>query len=163
MDFASSYLGGLRALVGSRPLIAVGVRVLVEDDAGRFLIVRRTDNGQWALPAGAMELGESLMDAIHREAHEEANVTLRAVRPFGLSSDPSVERHTYPNGDVIQSVSLLAHARLAGGVVGSNDGEACEFRFCGIDEIDEASFVRTEYPTFRHWRRYRETGEFQFV
>lgn len=163
MDFAQSYLGSLRALVGNRPLLAVGVRVLIEDQQGKFLIIRRSDSGDWGLPGGSMELGESLMDAIHREALEEANVTLRSVKPFGLSSDPAVERHTYPNGDVIQNVSLLAHGFIEHGEVASNDGEAFDFRFCSEEEIDAASFVKTEYPTFGHWRKFNETKEFQFV
>ena len=110
-----------------------------------------------------MELGESLMDAIHREAFEEANVTLRSVKAFGISSNPTVERHTYPNGDVVQNVSLLAHAFAQHGEVGSNDGEAFDFQFCAVGEIDEVNFVKTEFPAFRHWRSFNETNEFQFV
>jgi 8-oxo-dGTP pyrophosphatase MutT (NUDIX family) len=162
LNFAHSYLGSLRALVGNRPLLSVGVRVLIEDQ-GKFLIIRRSDSGNWGLPGGSMELGESLMDAIHREAFEEANVTLRSVKAFGLSSDPIVERHTYPNGDIVQNVSLLAHAFVEHGEIASNDGEAFDFRFCPEEDINEASFVRTEFPTFGHWRKFRETSEFQFV
>jgi len=110
-----------------------------------------------------MELGESLMDAIHREAFEETNLTLRAVRAFGLSSDPDVERHIYPNGDIVQNVSLLAHALVDTGEPASNDGEAFEFRFVSAEEVDEDTFVKTEYPTFGHWKKFSETGEFQFV
>lgn len=163
LDFAQSYLGGLRALVGKRPLISIGVRVLVEDANGRFLIIRRADDGKWGLPGGSMELGESLLDAAHREAHEEANVTLADVQAFGISSDPVVERHIYPNGDEVQSVSLLTHAFLAGGEPASNDGEAVDFRFCMPEEIDEQSFIRTEWPTFGHWQRFMQTGRFQLV
>lgn len=163
LDFAHSYLGGLRAVVGKRPLISVGVRVLVEDREGRFLLIRRSDDGKWCIPGGSMELGESLIDAVHREAFEEANVTLADVRAFGLSSDPVAERHIYPNGDEVQSVSLLTHARLAGGEPASNDGEATAFRFCRAEEVDEATFVRTEFPTFRHWRAFVQTGQFQLV
>ncbi|MGL5009281.1 MAG: NUDIX domain-containing protein [Paracoccaceae bacterium] len=163
MSFADSYLGGLRKLVGPRPLIAVGARVLIEDGAGRFLIIRRSDTGQWGLPGGSMELGEDLLAVVHREAFEEANVTLRDVTAFGLSSDPVIERHVYPNGDVVQNVSLLAHGFIAEGPVRANDGEATDFRFVFIDEIDEMRFAKTEYPTFGHWRRYVETGRFQLV
>ena len=110
-----------------------------------------------------MELGESLLDAVHREAFEEANVTLHSVQPFGLSSNPVIERHVYPNGDIIQNISLLAHAYLKQGDVASNDGEASDFRFCAENQIDEASFVETEFRTFAHWRRFQETNEFQIV
>ncbi|WP_337268795.1 NUDIX domain-containing protein [Oryzifoliimicrobium ureilyticus] len=163
MSFADSYLGTLRAVVGHRPLLSVAVRVLVEDDQGRFLLVRRTDDGRWGLPAGAMELGESLSDAIHREAFEEANVTLRKVTPFGISSDPIRERHVYPNGDIVQNVALLAHAYLHTGSPASNDGETSDFRFVTEDQIDADSFAGNEFQTFRLWRQFQETKEFVFV
>ena len=163
MSFSDSYLGRLRAAMGSVPLISVGVRVLVENGDGAFLLIKRSDDGKWGLPGGAMELGESLLDAVHREAFEEANVTLRSVTPFALSSDPVIERHTYPNGDVAQYVSMIAHGYADGGDLKSNDGEAIDFRFSAVDDIDTASFVATELPVFGYWRRFRETGQFQIV
>ncbi|GAB4262051.1 MAG: NUDIX hydrolase [Pararhodobacter sp.] len=163
MSFAESYIGQLRAVLGSRPLLMIGVRVLVEDDAGRVLILKRRDSGEWGLPAGSMELGESLMQTIHREVHEEANLTLSDVTVFGISSDPVIESHTYPNGDQVQSVVVLAHARMAGGALGANDGEATGFRFVDPDSVRPEGFTPPEYPTFGHYRRWRETGVFQFV
>lgn len=163
MSFAESYLGQLRALVGNRPLLTVGVRVVIEDAAGRILILRRSDTGDWGLPAGAMELGESLMDAIHREAHEETNARIEAVEVFGISSHPETESFTYPNGDRIQNVSILAHARLvAGEALAANDGEAEAFRFAALDEIARDGFTRPEYPSLLAFGRWRAGGGFQF-
>jgi len=162
MSFAESYLGQLRAAVGNRRLLVIGVRVLIEDDAGRILILKRSDSGDWGLPAGALELGESLTDAIHREVLEETNVRLARVRVFGISSNPETERYTYPNGDRIQNVSILTHARPDGGELASNDGEAEAFRFAAPDEIDPATFSRPEWPSVLAFARWRETGEFQF-
>ncbi|MFN4101362.1 MAG: NUDIX domain-containing protein [Pararhodobacter sp.] len=162
MSFAESYLGQLRAAVGDRRLLVIGVRVLIEDEAGRVLILKRSDTGDWGLPAGAMELDESLTDAIHREVLEETNLRLAGVSVFGISSNPETERYTYPNGDRIQNVSILARARHDGGALGSNDGEADDFRFMAVKEIDEASFSRPEWPSVLAFARWRETGEFQF-
>jgi ADP-ribose pyrophosphatase YjhB (NUDIX family) len=163
VSFGDSTLGRLRAVVGSVPLLVVGVRLLIEDAEGRFLILRRADDGLWGLPSGIMELGESIMDAARREAREETNAELRSLTPFGLSSDPVRERHVYPNGDVTQSVCLLAHARLAPGPLHPNDGEATAFRLAKVSEIDPDTFSAQEYPTFGHWRRWCETGQFQVV
>lgn len=163
MSFADSYLGQLRQALGSRPLIAVGIRLLVEDHQGRFLNIRRADSLEWGLPGGAMELGESLMEAAHREAMEEANLTLVAPQAFGLSSDPTIEHHTYPNGDVLQNVSLLIHARPGPDAPAANDGEALGFRYIAPAQIDPESFVTTEYPTFAHYARFRQSGQFQIV
>jgi ADP-ribose pyrophosphatase YjhB (NUDIX family) len=163
LSFSESYLGQLRALTGPIPLLAVGARVLIEDDAGRFLIIRRADSGDWGLPGGSMEIGESLMDVVFREAREEANAALRDVTAFGLSSNPRIENHIYPNGDQVQNISLLAHGYLANDDYAPADGEATEVAFARFDDIDEASFVATEYPTFRHWQAFKATGRFQIV
>ena len=163
MGFADSYLGRLRAAMGSAALLSIGVRVLVEDDRGRFLILKRSDGAGWGLPGGGMEPGESLLDTAHRESFEEANVRLGCLTPFALSSDPARERYTYPNGDEVQFVSLMVHGTFAGGSLASNDGEALAFRFMAEDEIDMTTLVAPERPVFGLWRRYRETGAFQVV
>src|SRR5579872_3039972 len=43
------------------------VNVVVTDDAGRILLIRHTDNGNWAVPGGAIDLGESMIDSAIRE------------------------------------------------------------------------------------------------
>ena len=43
------------------------VNVVVVNDAGAILLIRRTDNGNWAVPGGAVDLGESVAQAAVRE------------------------------------------------------------------------------------------------
>jgi ADP-ribose pyrophosphatase YjhB (NUDIX family) len=40
-----------------------GGSALVVDDYGRVLLQRRTDSGNWALPGGTMDIGETLRTA----------------------------------------------------------------------------------------------------
>jgi ADP-ribose pyrophosphatase YjhB (NUDIX family) len=46
------------------------VNVVVVNDAGEILLIRRTDNGNWALPGDAIDLGESVAQAAVRETLE---------------------------------------------------------------------------------------------
>ena len=46
------------------------VTAAVRDDAGRLLLIHKIDNDFWALPGGAMELGETVADAAIREVTE---------------------------------------------------------------------------------------------
>lgn len=62
IQWEHSYMGQLRKLVGHRLLIAPGVRAIIQERAGRTLLIRRSDNGVWAMPAGGLEPGESAMD-----------------------------------------------------------------------------------------------------
>jgi 8-oxo-dGTP pyrophosphatase MutT (NUDIX family) len=96
-----SYLGRLRALVGDdEVLLFVGARCVVRDDAGRVLLIRRVDNGEWALPAGALEVGESVAQNAAREVFEETGLTATGLTVIGLYTGAKYLRtnqwgHTY--------------------------------------------------------------------
>ena len=49
----------LRAPVFSRPTPAVAGDAAVIDDKGQILLIQRADNGKWAMPGGAFEVGET--------------------------------------------------------------------------------------------------------
>jgi 8-oxo-dGTP diphosphatase len=56
---------------------------------GRLVLIRRGDTGQWALPGGTLEWGETLRGLLPRELEEEAGVTvLEAGSLLGVYSDP---------------------------------------------------------------------------
>lgn len=63
-----------------RPIVGVGA-VIVDARARRVLLVRRGAPprvGQWSLPGGAVEVGETLRAATEREALEETNLVVDA-------------------------------------------------------------------------------------
>jgi ADP-ribose pyrophosphatase YjhB (NUDIX family) len=48
--------------------------VVVSNSAGEVLLIRRSDNDNWAVPGGAIDLGESLVQAAVRETREETGL-----------------------------------------------------------------------------------------
>ena len=80
-------LGDLRAA-------AVAVVIAADNDEGSVLLTRRASSlrahsGQWALPGGRMDLGESAEDAALRELREEVNIELPNTSVLGLLDDYS--------------------------------------------------------------------------
>ena len=57
---------------------------VIIDDQERLLLIRRADNGLWAMPGGALEVGETPAEGVVREALEEAGVYSEAVGLVGI-------------------------------------------------------------------------------
>lgn len=63
----------------------VGVRLLAVKE-GAVLLVKHTYLDGWYLPGGGVQAGETLRDAVKREAAEEAGAGLQDLRLFGVYS-----------------------------------------------------------------------------
>jgi len=82
---------------------------------GEILMIRRTDNGNWAIPGGGMDLGETITDSAVRETREETGITCEITGLVGIYSNP---RHVIlytSNGEVRQEFSIVFTARPTGG------------------------------------------------
>ena len=86
----------LRAAVFNRPTpFSTGDGAVIDND-GRILLIRRADNGMWALPGGALEVGETPAAGTVREVLEETGVSCEAVKMVGVFDSRlcgSVTRH----------------------------------------------------------------------
>jgi len=68
----------------------VGVGVIIRDNNGRILLLKRKGAhgaGEWSLPGGHHELGETFLDTCSREAKEETNLVIDGVRKIGFTND----------------------------------------------------------------------------
>ena len=63
---------------------AVGIDAAVFGADGTILLVRRRDNGRWAMPGGLAEIGQTPAEAVLRELWEEAGLRGRVTRLLGV-------------------------------------------------------------------------------
>ncbi len=157
-SFEESYLGQLRKLVGSRMLISPGARAIIRDEQGCILLVRRSDNGAWGMPAGSLELNESILDCLKREVWEETGLEVLEATPIALYTEPRFAFHT-SFGDQIQMFALAFRIdRWQGTVVTSTD-ETTHARFFAPDElpINLPTLYRETLADLEH---YEQTGQF---
>ena len=102
----SGYILDLRKIVGHRPLLQVGASVILEDELGRVLLQKRTDNHCWGYPGGSVELDERVEDAAARELFEETGLKANHLELFGVFSGKELH-YVYPNGDEVSNVDIV--------------------------------------------------------
>src|SRR3954467_1484926 len=112
------------------------VNVGVINERGEVLLIRRTDNENWALPGGAMDIGETIADAGVRETREETGVNCEIVRLVGVYTNPRHVMHYTSNDEVRQECSLVFAARPVGGEPKTSSG-ARGVRWAAPGEIDK--------------------------
>ena len=116
--------------------------VVVTNEVGEVLLIRRADNGNWALPGGAMDLGESLPETAVRETVEETGIHVEVTGLIGIYTDP---RHVIlytSNGEVRQEFSVVFSARPTGGTP-TTSAETTEVRWIPAAEIGSLPMDRS--------------------
>jgi 8-oxo-dGTP pyrophosphatase MutT (NUDIX family) len=91
------------------------VNVVIENDTGEILMIERSDNGNWALPGGAIDLGESMSQAGVRETKEETGIDCEILDVLGIYTDPKHIILYTSNGEARQEFSILLRGRTTGG------------------------------------------------
>ena len=81
----------------------------VRNAPGGVLLVRRIDDGNWELPGGRIEVGESAGETLVREVAEESGITIGLTGLAGVYSDPT---HVLvdPDDSIHQQLALCFHA-----------------------------------------------------
>ena len=154
-----SYQGQLRALAGDdRPLLFIGARCVVVDEDDRVLLIRRADNGEWALPAGAMELGESIGECAARELFEETGLMATSLEPFAFYSGA---RFTGTNmyGHTYQVFSTAFWIRSWTGEAARVTDETTDATFYPFDRLPDG-LARSVAETVDDFVGFRRTGRF---
>ncbi|GAA4514096.1 NUDIX domain-containing protein [Actinoallomurus oryzae] len=111
------------------------VNVIVVNDDGDILLIRRTDNDNWALPGGAIDLGESAAQAAVRETQEETGITPEITGLVGIYTDPQHVIHYTSNDEVRQEFSIVLTGRPVSGWP-TPSSESSEVRWVPAAEIE---------------------------
>ncbi|MFI6174472.1 NUDIX hydrolase [Nonomuraea sp. NPDC051191] len=126
------------------------VNVIVTNAAGDVLIIRRSDNDNWAVPGGAIDLGESIPAAAIRETYEETGITCEITGLVGTYSDP---RHVIlytSNGEARQEFSIVLTGRTVEGEPTPSE-ESREVRWVPRSEITSLPMDRSMRMRIEHY------------
>jgi ADP-ribose pyrophosphatase YjhB (NUDIX family) len=114
--------------------IAIAAGAFVLDDAGRLLVIRRADNGLYALPGGRHEVGETMTRTAVRETFEETGVRIEVTGLIGIYSNPA-HVVAVADGEVRQEFSICFRGRPVSGEPRTSE-ESTEVRWVERDHLD---------------------------
>jgi len=135
--------------------IVPSANVVVVNDAGEILLIRRSDNGNWALPGGGVEFGESLAKAGVRETREESGIDCEITGVSGIYTDPGHVILYTSDGEVRQEFSIVLIARAIGGQPKPST-ETSQVRWVPLAEIGDYQMDRSMRLRVQHFAERRD-------
>lgn len=113
------------------------VQAWIERD-GAYLALRRNQEpfeGEWNMPGGFVEPGESGPEAIAREVHEETGLEIETVEVIGIFAS------AYGTGEEAESIFDVAYrCRETGGELEISE-ESAEGRWFALAEFPDPAFA----------------------
>lgn len=141
---SQDYISFIRSKVGHDKVILNFAGGILANQEGKILLQLRGDKKTWAIPGGAMELGESSLDAAVREFYEETGIEVQAKRLLNVYTNFD---EVYPNGDQVQTVVFIYEltATAIGNIHDFHNEETLKVAFFTKEEIDQLDSVSDKH------------------
>jgi 8-oxo-dGTP pyrophosphatase MutT (NUDIX family) len=122
--------------IGKLGKIRLGCSAAIFDESGnKILMTKRADNGEWCLPGGLVEPGESVEETCIREVWEETGLHITITQLIGVYSNPHLLVE-YPDGNRFQQVSLCFAGEVIEGEIVINE-ESTAYGFYTFEETQQ--------------------------
>ena len=135
---------------------------IIRDNEGRILLQKRSDYGNWGLPGGGMDAGESIEDTMIREVLEETGLEVRQYELYSVYSGPRM-KYRYPDGNEVVFVMFIFNAKvdLEGRIAEDNNTliynddnqESLKLEFKFIEDIYIEDMSTVQRPVFEDLKR----------
>ena len=138
-----NYIQSIREKVGKDKII-LNFTCGILSQSGKILLQKRADKGTWGLPGGAIELGESSVEALVREFYEETGITVKVHKLLNVYTKYS---DSYPNGDEAQVITILYLVKPENTVFNNSfvSDETLELGFFDYRDIQNLTIVNKQH------------------
>ena len=127
------YIQEIRKYVGHSPIMVTAAMCIIYDKEKGILLEKRTDNGMWCVPGGALELGETLEEALKREVKEETSLDIFNPKLFDVKAGVHM---VYPNKDEVYYTDVVYEINEYKGEL-KPDAESKELVWVPIDKLPD--------------------------
>jgi ADP-ribose pyrophosphatase len=133
-------LHGLRREYPKHPLVGVGALIVKE---GKMILVKRgaePGKGEWSIPGGLVELGETVRDAVIREAKEETGLNVEIVvdRPLDAFDNIDIDEK---GGFHYHFVLMQFLTHLKSGTLKSSS-DAVDAKWVPLEEVEKYDLTK---------------------
>mgnify|MGYP000552806626 FL=1 len=138
-----NYIQSIRKKVGKDKII-LNFTCGILSQSGKILLQKRADKGTWGLPGGAIELGESSVEALVREFYEETGITVKVHKLLNVYTKYS---DSYPNGDEAQVITMLYLVKPENTVSNKSfvSDETLDLEFFDVSDIKNIAIVNQQH------------------
>ena len=127
------YIQEIRKYVGHSPIMVTAAMCIIYDKEKGILLEKRTDNGMWCVPGGALELGETIEEALRREVREETSLEIFNPKLFDVNAGVHM---VYPNKDEVYYTDVVYEINEYEGEL-KPDSESKELVWTPIDKLPD--------------------------
>lgn len=127
------YFEYLRQFVGHKPIILPGSVVIIVNDQNEVLLQNRHD-GNWGLPGGLMDLGESFEEVAKREVFEETGLVVENLKLLNVYSGTKYYLKI-PNGDELYSATAVYYTQDVSGDIKIEYSESKDLKYFATDNL----------------------------
>jgi len=126
------------------------VDAIIEHEGGIVLVLRRNPPPGWALPGGFVDYGETVEQAVRREALEETGLTLADLKMFSVYSDPDRDPRQH-------TITTVFTARGEGDLRAGDD--AARVEVFALENLPHLAFDHAHIlEDYRAWRLSGDKG-----
>ena len=123
--FGQTVLG----MIFRHPITGTSIIPILPD--GRIVLIRRRDDGHWALPGGMVDWGEDIPNTVHRELQEETGLELVKIRRLvGVYSSPDRDPR-------IHSICIVVEAEVQGTMAIQDTLEVAEIKAFPVNSLPQ--------------------------
>lgn len=135
----------------------VGVVGLISNGQGEYLICKMPVDrgvypGQWGIPGGGWEEGETIEETLLREMNEEVGLVVSEITPWHFKDDTVIKLKPGKDPEKIYYIYLMFKCRNVGGEVRLNE-EFEEYRWVSVEEALGYDLNRATRETFERLRK----------
>lgn len=131
----TDYIKDIRKKIGHAPIFCPGSGAIIYKQ-GKVLLQKRQDNGKWSIHGGAVELGETYLQALDRELKEEINVKPINPKLVGIYTGKNFY-FEYPNGDKIYDSLCVFLVEEYEGNLQKDNSEVTDLQWFDLENLPE--------------------------